>query len=115
MMTNGTIQDSVKKAAVAVSAGDLEAAKENVELAAKRAGKAVTHVASTVSATAKERPMLAAGVLLGVGALMGAAAYRLLNPPPTAGAVLWSALKRGGTEAGHTLLSGFQRARRAIR
>ena len=116
-----TIQNSVKKAAYAVRDGDFDSAREGVENAAKaantelqRARRAAMKGVDSVSRTARENPLATAGVLFGAGTLVGALLYRVLNPAPTPGQVLLNAIKKGGMQAGETILSSVNQARRAI-
>ena len=92
----------------------LDEVKETIETELSRAAEVVTSAAQKVEKTAKANPKAAAGILLGVGALLGALAYAVLRPAPTAGEVIMRALKQGAKSTGDTLSSGYKSARRAI-
>ncbi len=116
-----TIQSSVKKAAFAVRDGDFDTAVENVEHAAKqantelqRARKAAMKGADSLGKTARENPIVTAGVVFGAGALVGALLYRVFNPTPTPGQILLGAIRKGGMQASETILSGVNQARRTF-
>jgi ElaB/YqjD/DUF883 family membrane-anchored ribosome-binding protein len=122
MMANGSVQNPVVKAAAAVREGDLETAKENVEVAARRATNELTRVskaaagqvADRVTRSAQERPLLTVGVALGVGALLGAIIYQALRPEPTVRQVLLKALDQGRIDLKDKLVSGLSRARSSL-
>ncbi|MFT3706254.1 MAG: hypothetical protein QM817_01180 [Archangium sp.] len=113
MATSNGFQTSVKKAADAMF-DDLSSVAQNAQSAAQAAQDAASDVADELKTGAKKHPVAAAGILLGVGALLGAGLHALLRPRPTAGQVLLQALKNGASATTDTLSSGLLKARRAI-
>lgn len=100
-----------------VSASLESAAQQAGETVVKEFGRArtaVTRVATQVGQTAKANPVATAGVLFGAGALLGALLHSALRPAPTAGQLMFRALKRGAASTGDSLMSGLKTARRAI-
>ncbi len=92
MNTNG-IQTEAKKV-IASAASDLDEVKGRIEDAALEASKAMSHefgkarrtlsrVATQVEKSARANPWAAAGVLVGAGALLGAALHAALRPTPS--------------------------------
>lgn len=100
-------QAAVKKAAVAVSEGEFEDVRDNVEIAARQASRQIERAANKVAGSAKKHPFIAAGAALGVGALLGALVYRVLSPKPTAGQVIWEALQSASASATKPIRARF--------
>lgn len=121
MSING-MQTEAQKVIAAIH---LDEVKENLgnaaQLAGKsvskelsRAGRAMSKVASQVEKSAKANPLATAGVLLGAGALLGALLHSVLRPAPSAGDLIFDALKRGASQTGDSLRSGYKSARRVV-
>ena len=105
--------EAIKKSPVADV--HLDEVKETIEKELGRASHAVARMAKHVEVSARENPRAAAGVLLGVGALLGALLHAVLRPAPTASEVLWKALGQGADRTGSTFKSGWNRLRRSMR
>lgn len=90
MNSNG-MQTEAKKVIGAINLDEVKHTIEDAALVASRTvsqefGKArrtMSRVATQVEGTAKANPLAAAGVLLGVGALLGAVLHASLRPTPS--------------------------------
>ena len=109
--SNGHGTHAVKKALADVHFEDV---KQTLQEASKTVEKELGKAADSVVKTAKANPLVAAGVLVGAGALLGALLHNLLRPAPTAGEVILRALKRGAAETQNGVRAGIKTARRAI-
>ena len=88
---------------------------DEVKAAAQEAAVTVEKASKAVVKSAKANPAIAAAMLVGGGALLGALLSRVLWPAPTASEVLYRALKNGADDARGSVLAGLASARRAIR
>lgn len=122
MSTTSNGLNAVKKSVE----GSFESAKETIEVAAHeasrsmqkelgKAGKTLSRVAEKVEKTAVANPLVTAGVLVGVGAVLGALLHAALRPAPTAGDLIIRSLKDSAARTGDTLSAGLNSARRAMR
>jgi hypothetical protein len=108
---------------VAVSASRVERASTDVKRLERGAETRVKRAVGVASGFATKHPAVAAGALLGAGALVGVAAQRALHHEPTLGEVVLRVLKRGAsrvskqvaTTASSGLRMGKARAKRALR
>jgi hypothetical protein len=104
------------KPALAKSQGRLKQLEQRAEAGLMKA-------ASAAGGLARKHPAAAAGLLLGAGGLVGAAAQRAFRHEPTVGEVVLKALKRTGARLSNGVASaaatgmsaGKTRARRALR
>ncbi len=106
--SNGSGTHAVKKALADVHFEDV---KETLQGATKTVEKELNKVVKS----AKANPLVAAGVLVGAGALLGALLHSILRPAPTAGEVILRALKRGAEQTQDGVVAGWNTARRAIK
>ena len=90
-------------------------ATHQVERGMTRARRAADRAAKSAVNAAKENPVLATGVLLGAGVVIGMVLQRVLMPPPTPREVMFNALKRRGLQTSAAVVAGYQLARRALR
>lgn len=125
MANNQDIQNAAKAAVTDIREGDFQGLKDNVGYVARQAGEVVgkklgkvrqaaSDSALQVSRSARQHPAASAGVLLGIGALLGAAVYALLRPAPTAGEIIRRALKDSASSAGGFFRTGYRNVRRAV-
>jgi hypothetical protein len=89
--------------------------KETIQYEMMKAKDVISKAATQVEKTAKANPKATAGILVGVGALIGAGLFALLWPRPTANQVIMRALRQSANSTGKTLNSAWNSARRAIR
>lgn len=124
MATKQEIQGSMKRAASDAREGNFEGLKSDVSLAAQQASKKVEQefgrfrrsfnkTANQVSTTAKRHPGWTAGLLFGVGTLLGAALFGALRPRPTGMQLFGRGLRNAWGNTRGSLMSGFESIQRA--
>lgn len=118
------VQNAVKRAVADVREGDFKDFKDSVGIAARQASKVVgkeigkvrhaaTSAADAVERSAREHPFAAAGVLLGTGAILGAAIFAAVRPRPNALELIVRGVRRGAERTGSAVRAGWRSARRA--
>ncbi|MGV3624068.1 MAG: hypothetical protein ACO1OB_24840 [Archangium sp.] len=107
--SNGSL-DAAKAAELV--AGKL---KKNVEKEVGRVQRATSNFADGVMTTARENPKATAGVMLGVGVLLGALVHRLAFPRRTMTELFSRAVRDGAAATSHTLMMGMKSAGRMMR
>lgn len=107
--TNGNALDAVKAAELAA-----DKLKKNVEKEVGRVQRATSKFADGVMTTARENPKATAGVVLGVGVLLGALVHRLAFPRRTMAELFSRAIRDGAAATSHTLMMGMKSAGKMI-
>lgn len=108
------IQNTVNRAVSDARAGDFEALKKDVNVAAHQASQLATKQLGKVRSLAKDNPMAAARISFGVGALVGAAIFAIARPRPTPYDQLRSALRSSAKRTRGAFKAGWRSARRAM-
>jgi hypothetical protein len=114
------VQNAVKRAVTDVREGDFKDFQKSMGVAARQASKVVeyefsrvrraaTDAADSVGRSAREHPVAAAGILLGTGAIIGAAIYAAARPSPTALQLMLRGLRRTRS----AFVEGWRAARHA--
>lgn len=105
---HGTNDGDLVKAAQVVA--DDVGAQVGHELS--RVRQATSELAERVFTSVRENPRASVAVLLGVGAVLGAAGHRLVFPRLTMSELIGRALNRGAISTGRSLASGMKSARK---
>ena len=108
------IQNTVNRAMTDARAGDFEALKKDVNVAAQQASQIANKQLGKVQRYAKDNPMAAAGVCFGIGALVGAAIFAIARPVPTPYDQLRSAVRSSARRTRSAFKAGWRSARRAM-
>ncbi len=108
------IQNTVNRAMTDARAGDFDAFKKDVNVAAQQASQIANKQLGKVRSYAKDNPAAAAGVCFGIGALVGAAIFAIARPMPTPYDQLRSALRGGARRTRSAFKAGWRSARRAM-
>jgi hypothetical protein len=109
-----SIQNTVNRAVSDARAGDFDALKKDVNVAAQQASQIANKQLGKMRTMAKDNPMAAAGVCLGIGALLGAAIFAIARPMPTPYDQLRSALRSSAKRTRGAFKAGWRSARRAM-
>lgn len=97
----------------------------NEEMTAEKIGTQVNHeigrvrdatsdLTERVITTVREHPRTSVAVLLGVGAVLGAAGHRIIFPRRTMSELIGRALNRSAISTGRSLVSGMKSARKFV-
>lgn len=108
------IQTTMNRAVNDARASDFDALKKDVSVAAQQASQIANKQLNKVQRLAKENPMAAAGVCLGIGAVLGAALFAIARPMPTPYDQLKSALRGSARRTQSAFKAGWRSARRAM-
>jgi len=112
------VQNSVNRAVSDAKAGDYQALKKDVEVAAKQASQEINKQFNKqfgrVRTAARDNPVAAAGVCFGIGAFIGAAIFAIARPMPTPYDQVRRALRDGARRTRRSVLAGWRSARRAM-
>lgn len=91
---------------------DARRAARKVRREFDHATHAAAETAEKFGRTAQRHPYVSAAVIFGTGMMLGAIAYRVIAPRPTAGGVIKHALTLAILSAGKVLANGVNVARR---
>ena len=108
------VQNAVNRVVSDAKQGDFQGLKEDVGIAAREAGQAMSQQFGKVRQLARNNPTATAGVFFGLGALIGALIYAAARPEPRASEVIRRALRDGAMRTRDLFSSGWSSARRAM-